>query len=46
MYNIIDRHTGEIVATRKTLKSASQKVDKLDLNYGACRYFHKYVPIN
>lgn len=45
MYHIIDRKTGEVVDKKKTLKSASRKVDKLDMEYGACRYIHKFIPL-
>jgi len=36
--NIIDKQTGLIIATRKTLKAARSLVDKKDNEYGAYRY--------
>ena len=43
MYQVIDTHTKQVVSTHKTLKSASRKCDRLDNEYGAVRYVHKYV---
>jgi len=45
-YEIIDRFTGAVVATVKTLKAASKAVDTRDMKYGACRFGKRavYVP--
>lgn len=40
MYNVIDRQTGKIVGTYKTLKTARRAVDRLDNVYGGYRYHH------
>jgi hypothetical protein len=37
-YNIVDRHTGQIVAKAKTRKSATLMVDRRDNAYGGYRY--------
>lgn len=41
MFKIIDTKTGLVVGTRNTLKAASNRCDKLDLEYGAVRYVYK-----
>lgn len=44
-YVVWDRQTGQ-PANRtiyKSLRAALRAVDRLDLAYGACRYFHKPV---
>ena len=38
-YQIIDAQTGEIVAKAQSLKLAHRKADRLDLAYGAVRYY-------
>jgi len=38
IYEVVDSRTKEVVCTRPTLKSASRRADKLDLEYGAVRY--------
>lgn len=43
MYEIIDRQTGNRVGTHKSRVSASRRADKLDLAYGAIRYFVRWV---
>lgn len=46
MYQVYDRHTGQLMGKAvKTLAAASRKVDKLDLNYGACRYGWRRVQV-
>lgn len=42
-YNIVDTHTGRIVAKAKTRASASRAVDRRDNEYGAYRY--RAVPV-
>ena len=37
-YNVIDRKTGVIMGTFKTLKGATRKSDALDNEYGGYRY--------
>ena len=37
-YNVIDRRTGVIMGTFKTLKGATRKSDALDNEYGGYRY--------
>ena len=37
-YEIVDRHTGEVVGVYKDGKRARTRRDKLDLAYGASRY--------
>jgi hypothetical protein len=41
MYEILDKQTGRVVATVKTLKDASRAVDRRDNAYGAYRYYHR-----
>jgi len=43
MYEVIDRKTGQVVGTYKTLKTARRAVDRLDNIYGGCRYHHRRV---
>lgn len=38
VYQVIDRQTGDVVATYHSRKAATRKADKLDLEYGAIRY--------
>lgn len=38
MYQIIDTHTGAVVAIAKSAKTARTMRDRRDLAYGACRY--------
>lgn len=38
MYRVIDCHTGNTVATYKTIKRARAACDRLDMEYGAVRY--------
>jgi len=42
-YDIIDRRTGAVVATAKTLAGARRSVDRRDNEYGAYRYTHRAV---
>lgn len=37
-FDIVDRHTGKVVATAKTRAGASRAVDRRDNAYGAYRY--------
>lgn len=37
-FEIVDTKTGDVVCSRPTLKSASNRANKLDLEYGAVRY--------
>lgn len=37
-YEIVDKHTGRVVATATTRKGASRSVDRRDNAYGAYRY--------
>lgn len=39
MFEIVDRHTGRVVSTYSNRIRASRKVDRLDNEYGAYRYF-------
>lgn len=41
MYEIIDRHTGQVVGTAKTVKGARASVDRRDNAYGAYRYTYR-----
>jgi hypothetical protein len=42
MYKVIDRKTGKVIGIYQTLKRAKRKIDKLDNEYGAYRYYsHK-----
>lgn len=41
MYDIVDRHTLNVVGHAKTLKAACRSVDRRDNSYGAYRYFHR-----
>jgi hypothetical protein len=42
-YEIVDRQTGKVVATAKTLKTALRAVDRRDNAYGGYRYYHRRV---
>lgn len=42
-YDIIDRHTGAIVATAKTRAGATRAVDRRDNAFGAYRYSARAV---
>ncbi len=44
-YVVIDRQTGQTVASRTTRKAAQKKADALDLAYGAIRYFVLLGPV-
>lgn len=37
-YSVVDNHTGKIMVRGLSLRSASRKVDRLDLAYGGYRY--------
>lgn len=43
MYQVIDIQTKAIIGTYKTRQSASNRANKLDLQYGAVRYIVKPV---
>ena len=43
-YQIIDRHTGQIVGHASMLKRAIAAVDKLDNAYGGYRYTWRHTP--
>jgi hypothetical protein len=45
-YEIVDRQTGKVVATAKTLKTALRAVDRRDNAYGGYRYYHRRVNDN
>lgn len=42
-YEIIDRKTGAVVGTAKTLPGARRSVDRRDNAYGGYRYTHRAV---
>lgn len=42
-FDIVDRHTGKIVATAKTRAGANRIVDRKDNAYGAYRYTAKAI---
>lgn len=44
-YVVWDRHTGKPAnrTVYRSLRAALRAVDRLDLAYGACRYFHKPI---
>ncbi len=41
MYEVIDRKTNKVMGAYDTVKKAVRRVNKLDLDYGACRYFYR-----
>ena len=43
-YQILDRHTGQIVGHASTLKAAIRSVDKRDNAYGGYRYTWRHTP--
>ena len=43
MYQVIDRQTKQVISTHKTLKQASDKANRLDLEYGAVRYAYRRI---
>jgi len=43
MYQIIDAHTKQIVKTFDTAQKAHRYADRLDMLYGAVRYFVKFI---
>ena len=45
-YNVIDRRTGVIMGTFKTLKGATRKSDALDNEYGGYRYGVEKIQAN
>jgi len=42
-YEIVDRHTGKVVGSAKSLNAARRSVDRRDNQYGAVRYYHRKV---
>ena len=44
-FHVIDSKNGDIIGKYKTRKRASQKVDRMDIEYGAYRYYVKPVEI-
>lgn len=42
-FEIIDTHTGKVVATRNTRSGATRTKDNLDEKYGAVRYVSRPV---
>ncbi len=46
MYQVIDRKTGKVVGKYKNLRTAVNAVNRLDNQYGGCRYHHKRIDIN
>jgi hypothetical protein len=46
MYEVYDHKTKQIIGTYKTLHAASNKANKLDLEYGAVRYGFRRVLSN
>lgn len=45
VYQVIDRITGKIVGTYNNRRSAQNKRDKLDNQYGGYRYYVKAVEV-
>jgi hypothetical protein len=41
MYEVIDRKTNKVMGIYDTVKKAVRRVNKLDLYYGACRYYYR-----
>jgi hypothetical protein len=41
MYEVIDRKTNKVMGIYDTVKKAVRRVNKLDLDYGACRYYYR-----
>lgn len=39
MYQVIDKQTGKVVGTYQDAKRARNRRDRLDLQYGAIRYY-------
>lgn len=48
MYQVIDKQTGKVIGSYQDRKRARRKADKLDLEYGAIRYYVREViqPVN
>lgn len=46
MYQVIDRQTGKVVATKRDRVAARRIADRKDLAYGAIRYLVKFVENN
>ena len=44
-YQVIERMTGEVMGTYSTRSRARARVDRLDLEYGAYRYFVKIIEV-
>ncbi len=42
-YQVIDGQTKAVVGTFKTRAAARRRADRLDSEYGACRYFVQVV---
>jgi hypothetical protein len=43
MYEVIDRKTKQVVGVYCSLRRASNKANKLDLEYGAHRYYWRSI---
>jgi len=43
LYAVIDRHTGLTVRYHRTRQAARRHADRLDLMYGAIRYYVRIV---
>lgn len=48
VYKVIDLQTNQVMGTYKVMRRAYRRADKLDLEYGAIRYYVKpeLVPVN
>jgi hypothetical protein len=44
-YQVIDRMTGEVMGTYSTRSRARARRERLDLEYGAYRYFVKFIEV-
>jgi len=42
-YQVIDGQTKQVVGTFKNRNAARNKADRLDMEYGACRYYVQVV---
>lgn len=43
MFQVIDRQSGKVMGTYKTRSMAIRRADKLDIQYGAIRYYVKSI---
>jgi hypothetical protein len=46
MYQVFDIRTGQVMGVYSSLKRATRRIDKLDMEYGAYRYSYRNLSHN